>query len=161
MRRCIFTLANSARRSVVSALRDATGGTAVEFSLLLPILVYFGIGVIDGGAAIYRQMQVQQAAQIGAEYAVINGFDSNLMSQAVVNGSSFSGVAASPAPSKFYGCVSSSVIVTKVFGDVCSDGSVAGTYVSVSASATYSTTLTYPSIPGTYSLLGVATVRIK
>lgn len=156
-----WMLLNAGKQLGATMLRDCDGSTAIEFSILAPIFVFLGIGVIDYGIGNYRQMQVQQAAQIGAEYAIIYGFDATAVSQAVVNGSSYSGVIASPAPTTFYGCVSAGVIVTTVYGYTCADGSIAGNYVQVYASGVYSTALTYPAIPTTFTLSGVSTVRIK
>ncbi len=140
---------------------DASGNAAVEFSLLLPILVFLGIGIVDFGTGTYRQMQVQQAAQVGAEYAVNHGFDANAVAQAVVDGTSFSEVKANPAPTSYYGCVSGSTIIVAQADDTCADGTSPGTYTTVYASGVYGTEISYTWIPSQFSLTGIATVRLK
>lgn len=138
--------------------RADDGNSAVEFAFILPIAAYVFFGAVDYGVGIYRQMQAKQAAQVGAEYAVIHGFDSGAISQVVVNATT--GVSASPAPTSFCGCASNSGVVQAVCGTTCSNGAAAGNYVTVSASGRYSTALPYPYIANSFSLNGKATVRL-
>jgi Flp pilus assembly protein TadG len=139
----------------------ASGSSAVEFAFILPITVYLFIGVVDYGVGLYRKMEVKQAAQVGAEYAVINGFDASAISQAVTSATVFPGISASPAPSTFCGCASTTGVVQATCGSTCSDGKSAGTYLTVSASGQYSTVLPYPLVPNAFPLNGKATVRMQ
>jgi len=140
---------------------DEKANVAVEFSFIAPILVFVGVATFDYGAGVYRQMQVQEAAQLGAQYAVVHGFDSSAISDTVVNSTSYSSIAATPAPTSFCGCVSSGAVVETTCGNTCADGHLAGTYVTVHSAATYSTTLPYPSIPSSFALAGQATMRLQ
>lgn len=145
---------------IAGLARSVGGGVAVEFSLLTPIVVYGAIAVIDYMGGAYRQMQVQEAAQVGAQYAVIHGFDADAVSQAVLGATTYS-VAANPAPETFCACLSARTLSRTTCGSTCSDGRAAGSYVSAYSSATYTTALSYPSIPTSFALHGQATVRIK
>jgi Flp pilus assembly protein TadG len=144
-----------------SFLRSTDGNALIESAFVLPIAIYLFVGVVDYGVGLYRAMEVKQAAQIGAQYAVINGFNANAISQAVVNSTPFSSVSASPAPTSYCGCASITGVVQAACGTTCSDGTAAGTYVSVNSAANYSTILRYPSIPNSFAVSGAATVRLK
>ncbi|MFB9267718.1 TadE/TadG family type IV pilus assembly protein, partial [Bradyrhizobium erythrophlei] len=48
--------------------RDARGAAAIEFGVLVPVLALMVVSVTDIGLAIYRKMQVENAAQAGVEY---------------------------------------------------------------------------------------------
>lgn len=153
---------HSALGHAFRTLASAAGGnSAVEFAFIAPILIYLFIGAIDFGVGIYRQMQVKQAAQAGAGYAVVNGFNSTAVSQAVVNATSFSGVSANPAPTSYCGCATATSVVPATCGTACTDGTMPGTYVGVYSSGQYTPLLRYPYVPSSFSLSGKAEVRIQ
>ncbi len=150
----------------------ARGGvSAVEFAFVLPIALYLFAGVVDYGLGFYMSMEVQQAAQVGTEYAAMNGFIANAastdarspaaLSKIVANATILPGVTASPAPTSYCGCASASGVVTEDCGTTCSDGTLAGTYLTVSASATYNTLVPFPLIANSFNLNGSATLRMQ
>lgn len=49
-------------------LRDATGAAAVEFALVLSLMVVPVMAVIDIGTYTYAKMQLDHSAQVGAQY---------------------------------------------------------------------------------------------
>ena len=93
---------------------------------------------MDFGLFAFRKMQVQHAAQMGAQYAAANGYSSANISSVVTddNLTTFA-INASPAPSQFCACPSSTGSTSATCSSTCGNGSAAGTYVTVSASATY------------------------
>lgn len=125
----------------LSALRRAEDGvSAVEFALATPVLLGLLVPVVDLGLAFSEQMKVQQAAQAGAQYAAVHGFDSTSISSAVTGGTTIS-VSASPAPSQLCGCISGSTVTlsgSPPCTTACANGLTPGTYVTVSAQASYS-----------------------
>jgi Flp pilus assembly protein TadG len=136
------------------------GVAAIELGLITPILALLCVASFDVGMGLYREMQVQTAAQAGAQYAIAHGYSTSI-SSVVTSATSYSGIAASPAPNKYCGCVSNGSIATASCASVCSDGTSPGTYVQVSSSATYTTILPYPLIPNSFSLSSQSTVRIQ
>lgn len=52
--------------------RRERGAAAVEFAIVLPILLLFLAGIIDFGRAMYTQAIVTNAAREGARAAVVN-----------------------------------------------------------------------------------------
>ena len=55
------------------ALRRARDGVStIEFAFVSAILCALTLGVLDFGMGFYKYMQVQSAAQAGAQYAMLN-----------------------------------------------------------------------------------------
>ncbi len=59
------------------------GSAAIEFAIIAPVLVLALICTADLGLGIHRKMQVENAAQAGVEYAVVYGFTTRSISNAV------------------------------------------------------------------------------
>src|SRR5262245_5454671 len=109
--------------------RAAEGNSAVEFGLAMPILMGLLVPVADLGIAFAEQIQVTQAAQAGAQYALLHGYDSTAITSAVTNGTTLSGVSASPAPTQSCGCPTGTAITSATCGSACANGESAGSYV--------------------------------
>lgn len=140
--------------------RGVDGSALVEFAVTGPALVLMMVCAGDLGLGIYRHMQVQNAAQVGAQFAVAHGFNATAISSAVSAASSFP-LSVSPAPTQFCGCPSTSGIATADCGSTCASGVSAGTYVTVSTQATYTPVVSYPLLPSSFSFSNQATVRIQ
>ena len=70
---CLERLVDAVRR-----LRgDRRGAAAVEFALMTPFLLGLLVPIADLGAYVYGSMQLQLAAQAGAEYAARHDWDPN------------------------------------------------------------------------------------
>lgn len=54
------------------ARRDDRGAAAVEFAIVLPLLVLFVFGMIDFGRLFFTQITVTQAAREGSRLAALN-----------------------------------------------------------------------------------------
>ena len=141
---------------------EATAGAAaIELAIIAPVIVLALICTFDLGLGIYRSMQVESAAQAGAEYAIARGYSADGVTRAVANATSFTGVAANPAPFQFCGCAAASGVTAITCGQTCPDGTAAGTYVTVSAQGTYNTFLPYPMFPSAYTFAAQSTVRTQ
>jgi hypothetical protein len=144
-----------------SMLEDQRGVAAIELALALPVLVVMAFGLIDYSSGLLRQMQVQNAAQHGLQYALTHGFDSAAISTLITGGTSPTGISATPAPTQFCGCPGSQGIASATCSTVCSDGSRAGTYVAITAVATYVPYVELPFVPASFSLQSSAIARIQ
>lgn len=143
------------------AARDKRGVAAIEFGLMIPLLSLMVVSVTDIGLAVYRKMQVENAAQAGAQYAIARGFDASGISSAVTSATNSTAITASPAPVKFCGCPTSTGISTVTCGTVCAGGAQAGSYATVSAQATYNTLINYQIVAATYSYNAQSTTRLQ
>ena len=151
-----------AGRLLLFITREEGGAVAIEFSVVLPLMILLLICGTDLGMGIYRNMQVQHAAQAGAQYAVVNSkFNSNAIAGIVQNATSFSNITAVPVPATYCGCADNNGIAPISCGSSCAGGKIYGTYVSVSAQASYTPILPYPLISSSFSLTGRADVRIQ
>ena len=85
------------RRLARSAARDR-GAAAVEFALLLPVLLLLVFGIIDFGRALNAQITLTQAAREGARIAALG--ESNVVSgtQAAATGLSPVAVSVTSCP---------------------------------------------------------------
>jgi hypothetical protein len=52
-------------------LRDQRATSAVEFALVVPLMLFFLLGIIDVGRFIWNLNQAEKATQIGARWAVV------------------------------------------------------------------------------------------
>jgi Flp pilus assembly protein TadG len=150
------------REAIRSFVLGTEGAAAVEFTLFAPTLVGMVVCTMDLGVGMYRQMQVQHAAQAGIQYVIAHGYnpsDISPISSAVTQATTFAGISASPAPNQFCGCRSSTGVTSTTCTSTCDDGSLAATYVTVSAQATYMTIVPYPLISNSFPLTAQATVR--
>jgi Flp pilus assembly protein TadG len=143
------------------AVVDTSGVAAVEFGFMIPLFGLMLISVTDIGLSVYRKMQVEGAAQVGARYAMVNGFDASAISTAVTSASNATAITATPSPVKFCGCSTGSSISAVACGTTCPGGATAGTYTTVSAQAKYSTILNYQVVPYTYTFNAQSTVRLQ
>lgn len=78
-------------------LRATEGSAAMEFGLIAPMLGAILLPVIDIGIGFYQRMQVRDAAQAGAQYAMTHGWNSTAIQNAVRSATTLS-ISASPAP---------------------------------------------------------------
>jgi Flp pilus assembly protein TadG len=147
------------------AFRTEVGGAAaIEFAIVGSFLCLLVVAIGDVGLGFYSDIQVQNSAQAGAQYAIVHGYSSSAISTAVTSATSVPGISAIPAPLQFCGCVdpTSKTVASATCGTTCaSDGMNAGTYVTASAQRDYSTLITYPNFASSYHQTASSTVRIK
>ena len=158
------------RRSVhplAFLMRAERGNAAIEFALATPILIGLLVPVADIGMAFSQQIKVQQAAQAGAQYALLHGWDSastppgSKISNAVTAATTLASVSATPAPTTSCGCPSGTAITAATCSSTCSDGEAAGSYVFVNAQSAYTPTLPYSVFGSGVTLTAQAAVRIQ
>jgi Flp pilus assembly protein TadG len=146
---------------VISALRNCSGASAVEFALALPVLITLLTVLVDFGIGFYEKMEVEDAAQAGTQYALLHGWNSSAIESAVTSATKLSGVSASPVPTKTCGCPSGSAVTAATCGGTCASGLSAGTYVTVNAQASYTPLITYPLFGSSVKLTAQSVVRIN
>lgn len=149
------------RSRLRAAAKDVRGVAAIEFAMIVPVLLFMMVAIVDFGLAIYSDMEVQNAAQAGAQYAIAHGFNATSIAQAVTSATNLPGITVSVGPTKFCGCPSSIGVANAACNSTCSGGSTSGTYVTVSAQGTYTTIVPYPLIPNSFTFNSPATVRIQ
>jgi len=137
-----ITSKRSAVRDFMIGANGLAGAAILEFAIVSALLIIIFVAIMDFGMLFFRQMEVQHAAQAGAQWALSYGYSSSAISSAVTNATSFTAISASPAPNQFCGCPTSTGVTSVSAGacgssPTCSGAAVGGTYVTVSAQATY------------------------
>ena len=154
-------------------LLAARRGTAViEFALVLPIFVLLLIGLADLGFGAWYSMQVQAAAEAGAQYiadhAAAVTLDLNAIKAQVASATGTGGITVPDAtpPTLDWGCPNTAAApgqppyTPQSPATACSGGGVSGRYAWVSAQLEYSTIVPWPGLPETWTLVGQAYRRI-
>ncbi len=121
-------------RRTIATLREGRGSAAIEFALVSPIFVILLVGVVELGFAGLSAMRVQDAAEAGALYAQVHGWDQAGIVSAVTHATGASAIGATPVPVTFCGCPGAGGIAPIACTDRCGDGSTPGQYITVSAS---------------------------
>jgi len=142
------------------------GVAAIELAMVAPLIVTGVLGAGEVGFTIFRETQVQFAAQAGANYAIAHSlFNATGTSNAIVNATTYTAITATPAPSQFCGCPTATGVT--VAGGAppctatCSGGFTAGTYVQANSQAQFRPVIPNPWQPSTVTLAAQAIVRIK
>src|ERR1051326_1413992 len=95
---------------MAALLRGREGNAGMEFGLLAPILGAVLVPVIDIGMGFYQSMQVEDAAQAGAQYAMAHGWNGTAIQTAVTRATTLSSISASPVPTLGCGCPGNSSV---------------------------------------------------
>ena len=61
----------SGERIIQRLIRDGRGGGAVEFALVIPLLLILLFGIIDAGRFLWEFNRAEKATQMGARYAIV------------------------------------------------------------------------------------------
>lgn len=146
---------------IASLLEDCRAVSAVEFALTAPLLIGMLIPLIDLGLGIAKNTQLRNAAQAGAQYALVNGWDSTAIQAAATSATKLSPIEVLPAPSQSCGCPTGTTVSPVACGSVCSDGANAGTYVTVNARSSYTPVIPYPMLGSSVTLVATSIVRIN
>lgn len=145
--------------SIREVLTDKGGASAVEFAIVLPVLILLLIGMFDYGALAFQTMEVSAAAHAGADYAIHNGWNSSAIQTAVTSATGLT-VTASPAPQLSNGCLSGNTLVFTT-GSTCTSGGTPGSYVIVNARTPFSPLVAWSALPLPTTLSAQAVVRIQ
>ena len=144
--------------------RARDGVSTVEFAFVSAILCILTLGVVDFGFGFWQSMQVQNAAQAGAQYAMINPGSSNTsISSAVTSATGLTGITvATGYPQTSCGCPTGSTTSPTgmtwgvTCGSVCGVGGTAQTYKLIRAQKSYSTFMTWPGLSNPMTLTATA-----
>jgi Flp pilus assembly protein TadG len=162
------TIRRAIRRFMVGE-HGIAGSALVEFTLFAPLLVIMSIYTIDYGLVFFRNMDVQDAAQAGVDWAIANGvYNCTAMRSAATNSTTYTAISLPGScpnnPIEQCGCPSSTgVTFTTYSGASCPacGSSAGGLYVTVQTQATYTTLAPYGLTSNPYTLTAQATARIQ
>lgn len=140
------------------------GAIAVEMALIAPVLAAITVPLIDIGMGTYTQMQVQEAAQAGVQYAADHGWSSTGVTQAAQAATSLA-TSITVTPTQSCGCATSTGVTSATCGNACPSGATTttagGSYVFVTTQATYDMLVSYPGLSNPMTLTASAVVRLQ
>ncbi len=131
-------------------VRCQRGLAAIEFALLSTILLTVLMGLVDYGMAMFRKIELENAVRSGAQYALLRGHDSSVISTVVKDSTNLSDVT-----------VSSVCLCTDPAGNSnnCTNSACSGLawYVTITAANTFDTFF----LPADIDLSESLTIRIQ
>lgn len=154
-----MTVADKPARWWRLLLEHAEGSAAVEFAMIMPILVALLVFTFDLGTGGYVKARVESAAQAGTTYVEAHGWDQQGITRSVLEATNLRGVNIQAALS--CNCVSGTDIVPATCGGTCPNGARAGLYAKVTASSVYAPVIPYPGIDRSLTLSASSIVRVN
>ncbi len=147
----------------IRAWRAKDGVAALEFAIVLPVLLFFVAEAFSLGTLFWAKMQVENAARAGAIYAATRSVNMTTLNT-VVAGATRLGpdIIATPDPTESCGCpneADASGVIAAACTDQCASGARAGQYVTVFTRTTYSVPFPLPVLGTQVTLTGKATTR--
>ncbi len=128
----------------------AEGGLgAIEFALVAPFLLTMLLGVLDFGMAFWEQMEIANAADAGAQWAMTNGYNQTTIVSVAQSATNLSLPSGNVSPQNVCGCASGTTVTmsgTPPCSGTCPDGSTPQPYVVVDTRICYSTLFTWPGL---------------
>lgn len=134
------------------------GVGAVEFALMLPILVLLMVAVADFGLAVNEKMRLTTAARAGAQAAYKASGDTAGVVVAVQQASGLDAAAITIASQKSCGCMSGAAVACD---GTCADGNGVRTYVAVSVSESWAPVIVSSVMDAPITMTGTAILRVK
>ena len=137
------------------------GTVSIEFALVLPFLALLLTGLLDLGYAAYELMEIQAAAEAGAQYASTNPWNVTAISNAVTSATEITGISATPAPSQFCACANGGSLTAVSCTSTCGGGHAPSTYALINAQLQHWTVLHYPGLPYPMTLSAQSRRRLQ
>lgn len=140
-------------------LRNDDGNAAVEFALLVPVLILLVAGLIDFGRAYFTKMQLENAARAGAQYGLLHGSDDLATIQDVVRQASEVPTADLTVSTSTFCACPDGTAQNCVSGDC--GGFKPGTYVTIGAQTAFVPVFPFANSSRPATITGTALVRTK
>lgn len=125
-------------RVAMSCLGDRSGVAAVEFAIVVPILLTLTMGVIDFGMYIGTRIELEQALRAGGQFALKDPSDTTTITNAIQGATDLASVTVTIGglSCECTGGVSASCKGTATYA-LCLDSSAPATYMTLSGSTIY------------------------
>ncbi|MDB5367197.1 MAG: hypothetical protein JWM77_3124 [Rhodospirillales bacterium] len=147
---------------ILHRLRAArSGNAAVEFALLVPIVMLLLAGLFDYGMVVRLSTQLNSAARAGVQYATIYPADANGVQQAAQNSVNDASMTVS-TPIVFCTCGSSTAARLSTCNGtaICGVGLTNRNYVSVQVQRSYTPILPYNGFGTPITMNGAAVLQV-
>lgn len=139
-------------------VRDRSGVGAVEFALMLPILVALMVAVADFSLAANERMRLGSAARAGAQAAYKASGDTAGVAAAVRAASGLDPARIAVSSQSFCGCLAGGAVACD---GSCADGNGVRRYVRVTVTESWTPVIASSVMDGALTLTGTATLRVR
>lgn len=146
------------RRTTTALIADRSGATAVEFALVLPMLVVLVAGLVDLGQRAYSNMVLANAARAGAAYAMIDPTDTAGIHLVVLQAANMTDASLAVTSNQFCECPDGSSVSCT---GSCTGGGAIASFVDVTATQRVVTVSSYAGLLDPVVLSGHAVFRIR
>ncbi|MHB8383217.1 MAG: TadE/TadG family type IV pilus assembly protein [Candidatus Binataceae bacterium] len=144
------------------------GQSILEAALVAPILMFILLAVVEAGRMMYLSVALEHAADAGAEYGATTTPDGDMagMQTAATGDVQASGLFDKLYPSNAFAAIATnfcqcpSGATTPCASNNCSGGQFA-VFVQTKTTATYATLVAYPGLPASFTMTGLATLRVQ
>lgn len=146
--------------SLLGRHRDDSGNSAVEFALVLPVLVFMALGAMDFGMAYSTQTGYESAARAGLEYAFKNSSDlAGVKARITANIHDSSGLDSGyPAVTEQCECADATPVACSA---TCTGGAAPYRYVAIDIQGSYQTLYDWPFLAPSLPIQYTARMRVE
>lgn len=150
------------KKKIAGFKKDKTGVAAVEFALIVPILLLLLVGLIDYGLYINTEMKLENMARSAADYVANGGDEENLEDDIVAFGfapddkNDFDDIVITTELT--CECDDADVIVCD---NACPDGEYKRRFIEVIMELEYDPLFLYPGLPSSMVLTGDARLQMQ
>lgn len=154
------------KRTIRRRGNDDGGGAAVEFALILPILILMLAGIADLGKMVYIRSVLESAARAGAQASFADPSATATIETAVQTSITASGITNVVTPSAVESCQCSDSTSVDCTTGTCATGTVRH-FVTVTATTTYTPMINITNLPFglgvdlTQTLTGSSVIRAQ
>jgi Flp pilus assembly protein TadG len=145
-------------RLIAELGRSKDGVAGIEFGFVAGVLTVVALGMIEYERAIHQNIQLQQAARVGAEFAVRYPSDAAGIEQAVTGATGNPSTNLTISVVQFCECPDGTTVTCT---DTCSGGASPNTFLQVALAQPASTYFTGSSLVSGLTLHASATLRAK
>jgi Flp pilus assembly protein TadG len=151
---------HSIRNLAARLRRDQSGTAAVELGLVAIMLAGIITPLVDLGMGTYTKMRVQSAAEAGAQYALVHGYDATTITSVAQNATKLGSNVSVTVPALACYCITNNAIAKPAVScaSTCANGDSPGSFVEVDTQYTYTPVLA-PTSPMT--LKGSSFARLQ
>ncbi len=135
--------------------RSKGGAAAVEFALIVPVVLAALTGIANYGLAMYNKMELVSAARAGAQQAIIDRTDTTAIKNAVVNSTNVGVTTADVTTTESYLCADGTVVTLST--DTCVDNDPKQFFMTVTVNQSFTLLL----LGTTVGLSGSVKVRTQ
>ncbi|MGC2857543.1 TadE family protein [Novispirillum sp. DQ9] len=134
------------------------GTVAVEFALLVPVLMLILVTLLDFGTAFREKMQAEKAARAGLQYAIYDPADNAGIASAITLATGLPAGQMTITVNHFYECANGARPASPNF---CAAGDWPGRYVRIDISKPYTALLSWGGLAERFTVRGSAEGRVQ